>query len=166
MAGPCAGEDRLFALDLLARLVIDVQGAGGNERRVEVELLASQGLARTDEGNNSDSCRGGDLHACADVTAAARNRDGPSHRLERRRANRLREAAHFAFVLTARAAALQMGGDHRALELRQLSVEPDGDLATNPFTHKRPNRSHAHTDEPGSRELDGNVSSSSALAER
>ena len=56
-------------------------------------------------------------------------------------------------VLTARRAALQMGGDHRALELGQLSVQPDGDLATNPFTDKRPNRSHACSDEPRRREL-------------
>ena len=134
MAWPSAGEDRLFALDLLARLVVDLQGPCGDERGVEVELLASQGLARADEGGNGDRCRGGDLHACADVTATALDGDGPRHRLERRLANHLREAAHFALVLTARAAALQMGGDHRALELRQLSVQPDGDLATDSFT--------------------------------
>ncbi len=60
MAGACAGEDRLLALDLLARLVLDLPGALGDERRVEVELLAPEGLARAGQGGDGDcGCRSG-----------------------------------------------------------------------------------------------------------
>ena len=75
------------------------------------------------------------------------------HRLERRLAQRLRERAHLRLVRPAGSAALEMGGDHHALELRQLAVQTDGDLPTNPFTYERPNRSHVHSDEPERREL-------------
>ena len=94
-----------------------------------------------------------DLQAGADVAPAAMDHNRSGHGLERGHAQRVREGAHLGLVSSAAGAALEMGGDHRALELRQLSVQTDGDLPTNPFTDERPNRSHVHSDEPERPEL-------------
>ena len=60
-----------------------------------------------------------------------------AHRLERRGAQLPRELGERPFELAALGTTVEMRGDHPLLELRELAVEHDRDLATDALANQR-----------------------------